>query len=152
MCRAQRPLALTCIFKVIQPWVSKKIAKMWHILLCPLYSMYKSGWILPYLAKIVTSMRGCIDRSKFKAPQVRFLRSHHWSTISSLHLYLNGDSVYKRVAVLGGQLHQTYCLQICHFSRGGWVISLSPGNAICHWPWSIVIEVLVASWESAMNL
>ena len=38
VCLVQRPLTLTYIFKVIQPWVCNKTAKIWHILLCPLYS------------------------------------------------------------------------------------------------------------------
>ena len=37
-----------------------KTAKIWHILLCPLYSMYSSGWILPYLAQMITSMWGYV--------------------------------------------------------------------------------------------
>ena len=32
-----------------QAWVCNKNAKIWHILLCPLYSMYSSGWILSIL-------------------------------------------------------------------------------------------------------
>ena len=42
----QWPLTLTCIFMVIQLWLCSKTAKIWHILPCPLYSMYSFGWIL----------------------------------------------------------------------------------------------------------
>ena len=78
-CRMWWPLTLTYIFKVIQPWLWK---------LCPLCSVYSSGWILfifgtndhyhqrvcrmerffriwkfvffPYLAQMNTSMRGSV--------------------------------------------------------------------------------------------
>ena len=40
VCLVQWPLTLTYIFKVIQPWVCNKTAKIWHILLCPLYSTH----------------------------------------------------------------------------------------------------------------
>ena len=46
MYRAQRPLSFTCTFKVVQPWVCNKTAKIWHSLYCPLYRTYSSGWIL----------------------------------------------------------------------------------------------------------
>ena len=46
VCRMQWPLTLTYIFKIIQPWLCSKTAKIWHILPCLLYSMYRSGWIL----------------------------------------------------------------------------------------------------------
>ena len=46
VCSAQWLLTLTYIFKVIQPWVCNKTAKIWHILSCPLYSLYFSGWII----------------------------------------------------------------------------------------------------------
>ena len=41
-----RLLMLTYIFKVIQPWLCSKTAKIWHILPHLLYSTYSSGWIL----------------------------------------------------------------------------------------------------------
>ena len=37
VCRTERPLTLTYIFKVIWPWLKKS---------CPLCSVYSSGWIL----------------------------------------------------------------------------------------------------------
>ena len=46
VCLAQWHLILTYIFKVIQPWLFNKTAKLWHILPCPLYSMYSSGPII----------------------------------------------------------------------------------------------------------
>ena len=39
-------MTLTYIFKVIQPWLCSKTAKICHILYSPLYSMYSFGWIL----------------------------------------------------------------------------------------------------------
>ena len=42
------------------PWLCNETAKIWHILPCPLCSMYSSGWILSYLALMLTSMRGCV--------------------------------------------------------------------------------------------
>ena len=45
-CHAQWPLTLTYIFKVNQPWICNKTAKIWHVLPCQFCSMYSSGWIL----------------------------------------------------------------------------------------------------------
>ena len=38
--------------------IRNKTAEIWHMLLCPLYGTYGSGWILSILVQI--SMRGCI--------------------------------------------------------------------------------------------
>ena len=46
VCRVQLPLTLTYIFRVTQPWICCKSAKIWHISSCLLHSMYSSGWIL----------------------------------------------------------------------------------------------------------
>ena len=46
VCHVQWPLTSTYIFKVIQPWFCNKTVKIWHILPCPLYSIYSSAWIL----------------------------------------------------------------------------------------------------------
>ena len=46
VCRGKWPLNLTYIFKVIQPWLCNKFAKIWHIVSCALCILYRSGWIL----------------------------------------------------------------------------------------------------------
>ena len=51
---------LDLYLQVIQPWLCNETAKIWHILPCPLCSMYSSGWILSYLALMITSTRGCV--------------------------------------------------------------------------------------------
>ena len=43
VCSAQWPLTLTYTLRVVQPWICNKTTKIWHILSCPLYSMYSSG-------------------------------------------------------------------------------------------------------------
>ena len=56
VCRVQRPLTLTYIFKAIQTWLCNKTVEIWHILLCMLYSSCSSGWILSlFLCMLVGS-------------------------------------------------------------------------------------------------
>ena len=45
VCRAPWPLTLTYTFKVIEPWLCNKTAKICLILSCPLCNVYSSGWI-----------------------------------------------------------------------------------------------------------
>ena len=56
MCRAQWSLSLTCIFKVIQPWLFDKSAKIWHILPCCSTTCTALDGFLPYLAQMITNM------------------------------------------------------------------------------------------------
>ena len=57
VCRVQRPLTLTYIFKVIQPWLSSKTAV--YGTFCHVRSTVLDGFF-PYLAQMITSMRGCV--------------------------------------------------------------------------------------------
>ena len=46
MCLSWWSSTLSYVFKVFQPRLCNKTAEIWHIFLCPLYSIYNSGLIL----------------------------------------------------------------------------------------------------------
>ena len=59
-------LALTYILKGIQLWLCNKTAITWHVS-CRLHSSARAvlNGFVPYLAQMITSVRGCVSRYDF---------------------------------------------------------------------------------------
>ena len=88
MCCAQPSLTLTNIFKVNQPIKLLKYGTSCRV--CSAACTFQDGFF-PNLAQMITSMRGCVYRSKVKVTrviQIFVVRAgdilvDHWFTISS---------------------------------------------------------------------
>ena len=69
MSRTWWPVTLTYTFKVIRPWLRKS---------CPLCSVYSSGWIVLYLAQMITIIRCCVACNVFFSEYVCVAYNDLW--------------------------------------------------------------------------
>ena len=77
VCRASWPLIVTYIFKVNYDFVTKLLKSVTSCLICSTACTVLT-WFFPYLALMITSMRGCVTCSDI----------WHWPISSCVHAYI----------------------------------------------------------------